>query len=113
MDHTCRLLDLNAQKHRYTFRGHVDSVNLCTFKPYSNIFASASADKTISLWDIKSGLCVQTFYGHLNCVNYATFNNKGDSIASCDSDGIVKIWDIRMIKEKFIFFLYIIIINRL
>ena len=47
MDHTCKLLDLNALKHRTTFRGHVDSVNDVQFKPYSNIFASASADKTV------------------------------------------------------------------
>jgi WD40 repeat protein len=43
---------------RYTFRGHVDSVNDVHFKPYSNIFASGSADKTVSFWDIRSGLCV-------------------------------------------------------
>ena len=32
---------------RATFRGHVDSVNDVHFKPYTNIFASASADKTV------------------------------------------------------------------
>lgn len=58
IDHTCKLLDLNMAKNRFTFRGHVDSVNCVKFKPYTNIFASGSADKTISLWDIKSGLCI-------------------------------------------------------
>jgi len=69
MDHSSKLLDIKAQKSRYTFRGHVDSVNKVQFLPFSNCFASASADKTLSLWDIRSGLCVQTFYGHLNSVN--------------------------------------------
>lgn len=68
MDHTARLFDINAGKVRHTFRGHVDSVNHVTFQPYSNIIgifllaifitATASADKTISLWDMKSGLCI-------------------------------------------------------
>lgn len=75
-------------------------MNHVSFQPFSNIFASASADKTISLWDIRSGLCVQTFYGHLNSVNHCVFSLKGDSIASCDADGIVKMWDVRMVKGR-------------
>lgn len=78
----------------------MDSVNDVTFKPFSNIFASASADKTVSLWDIRSGLCVSTLYGHLNSVNKVRFTQKGDFLASCDSDGVVKVWDTRMVKEK-------------
>ena len=100
MDHTCKLLDLNALKHRSTFRGHVDSVNDVCFQPYTNVFASASADKTVSFWDIRTGLCVSTLYGHLNSVNKVRFSLKGDLVASCDSDGVVKVWDTRMIKEK-------------
>ena len=53
----------------------------------------------MSLWDIRTNLCVQTFYGHNNSVNSVSFNIRGDSIASCDSDGMVRIWDVRMVKE--------------
>ena len=38
----------------YTLRGHADSVNTVHFLPYSNTLASASADKTLSLWDIRT-----------------------------------------------------------
>lgn len=58
MDHTSRLFDLHTGKVRHTFRGHVDSVNHVCFQPYSNILATGSADKTISLWDMRSGLCI-------------------------------------------------------
>jgi len=44
------------------------------FAKYSNIFASAGADKTISLWDIREGLLKKTFYGHLNAVNHIDFS---------------------------------------
>jgi WD40 repeat protein len=69
------------------------------FQPYSCLFVSGSGDKTVSLWDIRTNLCVQTFYGHNNSVNSVSFNIRGDSIASCDSDGMVRIWDVRMVKE--------------
>jgi WD40 repeat protein len=65
----------------------------------SNNFVSGSADKTLSLWDMRSNICVQTFYGHNNSVNSVAPNTYGDIIASCDSDGVVKLWDVRMIKE--------------
>merc|ERR1712118_587041 len=77
----------------------VDSVNYVTFQPFSNTILTASGDKTVSLWDLRSGLCVQTFYGHANACNGAVFNTRGDQIASCDSDGIVKLWDFRSVSE--------------
>ena len=44
------------------------------FARCSNVFASAGADKTISLWDIREGLLKKTFYGHLNAVNHIDFS---------------------------------------
>ena len=38
------------------------------------MFASAGADKTISLWDMRAGLLLKTFYGHLNAVNHIDFS---------------------------------------
>lgn len=100
MDHSIKLWDLaDNKKSRFTFRGHVDSVNSIQWQPYSCMFVSGAGDKTVSLWDIRTNLCVQTFYGHNNSVNTVKFNNRGDLIVSGDSDGINKVWDIRMVKE--------------
>ena len=90
---------MTSMRCRQTFRGHVDSVNFVTFQPFSNNVLTASGDKTISLWDLRTGLCVQTFYGHANACNHAMFNLKGDTVASCDADGIVKLWDVRVVSE--------------
>ena len=100
MDHTIKLWDIEYAKNKQTYRGHVDSVNIVDFQPYSNNVVSGSSDKTISFWDLRSALCIQTFYGHHNSINSISFNKKCDEIISCDADGIVKIFDIRMIKEK-------------
>ena len=58
---------------------------------------TGSADKTVSIWDMRTGLTVQTFYGHLNAINDTQFSIGGQYISSCDSDGIVKVWDIRTV----------------
>ena len=66
--------------------------------PCSQVFVSGSGDKTVSMWDIRTNMCVQTFYGHNNAVNSTKFNLLGDKILSADCDGIVKVWDVRMVK---------------
>ncbi|KAK3723325.1 hypothetical protein QZH41_014395, partial [Actinostola sp. cb2023] len=79
MDSTSKIWDLNRyniERCRFTLRGHADSVNSIVFLPYSNTLLTSSADKTLSLWDARTGLCAQTFYGHMHACNQATFNLK-------------------------------------
>lgn len=99
MDQTIKMWDLNLQKSWFTFRGHVDSVNMAWWQPFSMLFASAGAEKIVSVWDVRTSLCVLNFYGHNNAVNSVSFNLKGDLLLTTDSDGIVKVWDIWMVKE--------------
>jgi sperm-associated antigen 16 protein len=80
MDSSLKLFDLNMLKVRHAFRGHTDSVNKVNFQPFTNYFISSSADKTISIWDMRSALTVQTFYGHLTAVNDAIFSLKVKSL---------------------------------
>ena len=69
MDQSAKLWDLNTQKCRFSYRGHVDSVNTVKWKPYTNYFVTASADKSISLWDIRL-----EYNGHNNAVNLMVNN---------------------------------------
>jgi WD40 repeat protein len=34
-------------------RGHVDSVNDINWQPYTSALATASSDKTVSIWDAR------------------------------------------------------------
>jgi WD40 repeat protein len=99
MDHTVRLYDLNNFKARMSYRAHVDSVNSINWIYYSNNFVTGSADKTCSMWDMRTNICTSTFYGHNNAVNAAIVENSGTYLASCDADGIVKFWYVRMVRE--------------
>ena len=76
LDHTIRLYDLNNYKARMSYRAHLDSVNSINWVPMSNNFVSGSADKTCSLWDMRSNICVQTYYGH----NSSILVSRGDKV---------------------------------
>lgn len=56
LTHSIRLYDVEYKKQRYSFKGHEDSVNKVLFSKYTSCFMSASSDKTVSQWDIRTGL---------------------------------------------------------
>ena len=74
---TIKLFDLHALKVRQQYRQHTDAVNGLNFQPFTNFFVSGSADKSVSIWDMRTGLTVQTFYGHLNAINDTQFSIGG------------------------------------
>ncbi len=57
-DGAIKLFDLNALKMRQQYRSHTDSVNALNFQPFTNFFVSGSADRTLSIWDMRTGLTV-------------------------------------------------------
>eukprot|EP00920_Eleutheroschizon_duboscqi_P023617 GHVT01058815.1.p1 GENE.GHVT01058815.1~~GHVT01058815.1.p1 ORF type:complete len:777 (-),score=74.61 GHVT01058815.1:1154-3484(-) len=66
LDRTIRVFD-TANFHRLQLlRGHVDGVNAISCFPTSSseLIASASTDKSVSLWETRTGKCVATYYGH-------------------------------------------------
>ena len=54
-------------------RGHADSVNSVAWQPYSGSLATASADKSVCLWDARSGLPTLKLYGHAASCNCLAF----------------------------------------
>jgi sperm-associated antigen 16 protein len=81
-------------------RGHADSVNEVQWLPYTNTLASASSDKTISLWDARTGLAAATFFNHSNSVNSVAASLDSRTLASVDADGTLKVWDVRAVAER-------------
>ncbi|ETO25971.1 G-protein beta WD-40 repeats containing protein [Reticulomyxa filosa] len=77
-----------------------------------NTILSGSYDKSVRLWDIRSGQQIQAFYGHIdyvNAVEYSPFavNNTeigGSSNVICSGswDNTIRFWDIRSNKELYV-----------
>ncbi|CAH8531238.1 unnamed protein product [Heterobilharzia americana] len=60
-------------------RGHSKSVNSVQFLPYGNILVTGSTDRTVCLWDGRTGLCT--------------------NVISCDSGGFIRLWDLRKLNN--------------
>ncbi|KAJ5724568.1 hypothetical protein N7493_006296 [Penicillium malachiteum] len=82
-----------------TLEGHSDSVWSVAFSPDSQTVASGSDDKTIKLWDTKTGKELQTLEGHSDSVQSVAFSPDGQTVASGSSDMTIKLWDTKTGKE--------------
>ncbi|WP_291727542.1 OmpA family protein [Bernardetia sp.] len=78
-----------------TLRGHSAGVQNIRFSPDGKWIASASLDRTIIIWDVKTGILRHRLREHLGSVYEVTFNKKGNLLASASEDGTVCLWDAR------------------
>ncbi|CAH1798892.1 unnamed protein product [Owenia fusiformis] len=79
----CRILDI---------KGHTHNVLSVTFD--KKRLASGSLDRTIKIWDIKTGACLQTLKGHNKGIWCLKFFTKNLLISGCN-DGTIKVWNLR------------------
>ncbi|TIA09833.1 hypothetical protein D6C80_08407 [Aureobasidium pullulans] len=68
------------------------SVSSVAFSHTGQSVASASADKTIRLWDTKTGKEVQKLEGHDEPVRTVTFSHDDQLVASASNDKTVRLW---------------------
>ncbi len=78
---------------------HSDGVWSVSFSPDGQTLASGSGDKTIKLWDVKTGKELRTIKGHSDPVISVSFSPDGHTLASGSGDKTIKLWDVKTGKE--------------
>jgi len=72
---------------------HCMSITSLAFNKNGTQILTASIDKKIKIFGLKSRRILKEFDGHDAFVNQAMYVNHGVSVISCASDGCIKIWD--------------------
>jgi WD40 repeat protein len=76
-----------------TLYSHTDGVNGCAVSPDGQWIVSCSGDKSLKVWDARSGKECMTLEGHTDWVSGCTISPSGDWIVSCSDDQTLKVWN--------------------
>jgi len=79
---------------------HLFTINAIKFNPSYTLFATASRDKTIKIWDAKTYKLLKVIeairdLGHVNSVNHLLWLSE-TILISCSDDRTIKIWQINL-----------------
>uniref|UniRef100_A0A5F8GZH9 Notchless protein homolog 1 n=1 Tax=Monodelphis domestica TaxID=13616 RepID=A0A5F8GZH9_MONDO len=78
--------------------GHQALINEVLFSPDARIIASASFDKSVKLWDSKTGKYLASLRGHVAAVYQIAWSADSRLLVSGSSDSTLKVWDVKTRK---------------
>ena len=82
-----------------TFKNHLGPINCVRFSPNGETVVSASADKTIKLWNLTNYQEAFTLIGHTQTVLALAISPDGNILASGSADNTIKLWNLRTGEE--------------
>jgi eukaryotic-like serine/threonine-protein kinase len=75
--------------------GHRDSVHSAAYSPDGTRIVTASMDKTVRIWDARTGAQLAVLSGHSDGVNSVAYSPDGKHILKASTDKTARIWDAR------------------
>ncbi|KAJ3015643.1 UNVERIFIED_CONTAM: POC1 centriolar protein A [Siphonaria sp. JEL0065] len=76
-----------------TLYGHTSGINSVVISADGETVVSGSDDKTVKLWDTRTGECTRTLEGHTSYVYSVAISADGETVVSGSRDKTVKLWD--------------------
>jgi WD40 repeat protein len=76
-----------------TLTGHTGLIWCVVYSPRGDQIASSSVDKTVRLWDSKTGLLQYTLTAHTDWVRCVAYLPQGNQVASASDDGTIRLWN--------------------
>jgi WD40 repeat protein len=73
---------------------HTDWVRDVAFSPDGATIVSGSWDKTVRVWNVRTGVCEETLQGD-DRVDYVAVSPDGATIMSGSFENTVRFWDLR------------------
>jgi len=84
-----------ADQARIAIKGHDGPVSCLAVTPDGLTAVSGSWDKTLKVWDLKTGRCRATLKGHAGSVWGVAVTSNGLTAVSGSSDKTLKVWDLK------------------
>ena len=110
-DKTLRVWDLESGQTLRTLQGHTEKVTLRTVQGHAlpvtavalssdgRRAVSGSHDRTLRVWDLKSGQTLRTLQGHTHFVNAVALSSDGRRAVSGSDDRTLRVWDLKDGRE--------------
>ena len=80
---------------KVNYHSDVISGNGVAISPDGQTLASGSSDKTIKVWNLKTGDLLRTLTGHKSSVYCVAISADGQTLASGSVDGTIKVWNLK------------------
>merc|ERR1719238_1761893 len=86
-DGAAKVFSVTTKSELGDLEGHDDAeVSRVQFSPSGNRLITVSGDKTLKIWDARTGFLIQTLQGHTDDIFAASFSYDGETIITASKD---------------------------